>query len=57
MKITPNEYRTFLRSDFAAFIERSFSELNPTTPFLPNWHIEVIAAELGDSAEASNVLG
>ena len=46
MKLTPNEYRALLRSDFNAFIERSFYELNPTTPFLPNWHIEVIAAEL-----------
>jgi predicted phage terminase large subunit-like protein len=46
MKLTPNEYRALLRSDFTAFIERSFRELNPTTPFLSNWHIEVIAAEL-----------
>ena len=46
MKLTPNEYRALLRSDFNAFIERSFYELNPTTPFLPNWHIQVIAAEL-----------
>jgi predicted phage terminase large subunit-like protein len=46
MKLTPNEYRAVLRSDFTAFIERSFHELNPATPFLPNWHIEVIAAEL-----------
>jgi predicted phage terminase large subunit-like protein len=46
MKLTVNEYRTMVRSDFNAFIERSFYELNPTTPFLPNWHIEVIAAEL-----------
>jgi predicted phage terminase large subunit-like protein len=46
MKLTPNEYRAMLRSDFNAFIERSFYELNPATPFLPNWHIEKIAAEL-----------
>ena len=46
MKLTPNEYRAILRSDFHGFIERSFYELNPTTPFLPNWHLEVIAAEL-----------
>jgi hypothetical protein len=46
MKLTPNEYRAMVRSDFNAFIERSFYELNPTTPFLPNWHIEKIAAEL-----------
>src|ERR1700741_3977093 len=46
MKLTPNEYRAMLRSDFNGFIERSFYELNPTTPFLSSWHIEVIAAEL-----------
>lgn len=46
MNPTLNEYRALLRSDLTAFIERSFHELNPTTPFLPNWHIEVIAAEL-----------
>jgi hypothetical protein len=46
MKLTANEYGALLRSDFNAFIERSFYELNPTTPFLPNWHIEVIGAEL-----------
>ena len=28
------------------FAERCFSELNPQAPFLPNWHIEVIAAKL-----------
>jgi len=46
MNLTPNEYRALVRLDFNAFIERSFYELNPTTPFLPNSHIEVIAAEL-----------
>ncbi len=46
MRLTPNEYRALMRSDFTAFIERSFHELNPATSFLPNWHIEVIAAEL-----------
>ena len=46
MKLTPNEYCAMLRSDFNGFIERSFYELNPTTPFQPNWHLEVIAAEL-----------
>ena len=46
MKLTPNEYRAMLRSDFNGFIERSFYELNPTTPFQSNWHLEVIVAEL-----------
>jgi len=46
MKLTTNEYCALLRSDFNAFIERSFAELNPATHFLSNWHIELIAAEL-----------
>ena len=44
--ITLAEYRSLLRADFNGFIERSFYELNPTTEFLPNWHIEEIAAKL-----------
>jgi predicted phage terminase large subunit-like protein len=35
-----------LRLDFYAFIERCFLQLNPNTEFLPNWHIEVMAAKL-----------
>jgi hypothetical protein len=35
-----------LRSDLGWFAERCFSELNPQAPFLPNWHIKVIAAKL-----------
>jgi predicted phage terminase large subunit-like protein len=46
MKISPNDYRALLRRDFYAFTERCFYELNPTTKFLPNWHIEMIAAAL-----------
>jgi len=46
LNLTPSEYRALLRQDFYAFIERSFYELNPATEFMPNWHIEVIAAEL-----------
>jgi len=46
MKLTPNEYRALLRRDLSAFTERCFYELNPTTTFLPNWHIEVVASAL-----------
>ena len=45
-KLTMSEYQTLLRQDFCGFIERSFYELNPETEFLPNWHIETLAAEL-----------
>lgn len=42
------EMNVLLRHDFAAFIERSFYELNPETKYLHNWHIEVTAAALED---------
>jgi len=40
------EVQAFLRCDLALFIERSFSELNPQTQYLHNWHIEVVADAL-----------
>jgi predicted phage terminase large subunit-like protein len=46
MKLTATEYRVFLRLDLSAFTERCFHELNPTTTFVPNWHIEVVCAAL-----------
>jgi hypothetical protein len=46
MNLTPDEYKTLLRQDLDAFIEKSFYELNSQTKYLPNWHIEVIASEL-----------
>jgi predicted phage terminase large subunit-like protein len=44
--LSPDEYKTILRSDLGYFAERCFSEINPQTEFLANWHIEVIAAKL-----------
>ena len=44
--LSPREYDAILRSDLGYFAERCFCELNPQTAFLPNWHIEVIAAKL-----------
>lgn len=41
-----SQYAELLRNDFYGFIHRSFMELNPQTPFLPNWHVEVMAAKL-----------
>jgi hypothetical protein len=43
-----NMYAHALRNDLCAFIHRSFLELNVQTRFLPNWHIEVLAAKLED---------
>jgi hypothetical protein len=45
-QLTPAEYHALLRLDFYAFIERCFLQLNPNTKFMPNWHIEVMAAKL-----------
>lgn len=46
MNPTASDYQTLVRGDFYAFIQNTFCELNPQTPFQHNWHIEVIAAEL-----------
>ncbi len=46
MKLAPDDYRTLLRRDLYAFIQRCFYELNPTTKFWPNWHLEVVASAL-----------
>jgi hypothetical protein len=44
--LSPCEYMQILRSDLGYFAERCFCELNPQAAFLPNWHIEAIAAKL-----------
>jgi len=41
-----NKYAELLRQDLYAFIHRSFLELCPQTPFLSNWHNEILAAKL-----------
>ena len=48
MKLMTNrrDFAALLRNDLPAFIHRSFLELNPTTEFKHNWHLEVIAHEL-----------
>jgi predicted phage terminase large subunit-like protein len=46
MNLAPAEYRAFLQRDLCAFVERCFHELNPSTNFLPNWHIQVICSTL-----------
>jgi predicted phage terminase large subunit-like protein len=40
------EYQTFARNDFHTFLHRAFRELNPRSPFLYNWHNELIASKL-----------
>ena len=46
MMLTASEYTACLRRDFFTFLHRSFYDLNPQTPFFPNWHIEVMAVKL-----------
>jgi hypothetical protein len=43
---SPAEYRALLRNDFSTFVHRSFRELNPSVPFMPTWHNELIASKL-----------
>jgi len=40
------ELEAILRTDFVAFIDRCFIELNGGTKYLRNWHIEAMAFEL-----------
>jgi predicted phage terminase large subunit-like protein len=46
MILSPAEYTFILRRDFMSFIERSFYELNPQTPFVAGPHIELMASKL-----------
>ena len=43
-----SDYREVMRQDFCGFIQRCFHELNPTTEFVPNWHVDVVAEALED---------
>jgi hypothetical protein len=52
--LLPAEYDAILRLDLGYFAERCFSELNPQAVFLPNWHIDVTAANLTDSARVES---
>ena len=44
--MTKRELDAFVRRDLTLFIERSFSELNPQTQYLHNWHVDVVADAL-----------
>jgi predicted phage terminase large subunit-like protein len=46
LKLSPSNYRALLRQDLHTFTERSFYELNPTTEFMSNWHLELVTAAL-----------
>jgi predicted phage terminase large subunit-like protein len=40
------QYADILRHDFVAFSHRVFRELNGATPYLGNWHLDVMAEKL-----------
>src|SRR5712672_1447843 len=44
--LSPRVYKEILRLDLGYFAQHCFCELNPQAAYLPNWHIEVIAAKL-----------
>src|SRR5690349_16212455 len=48
MRTSPpsNLLEPILRTEFVAFIDKCFGELNSGTRYLRNWHIEAIAHEL-----------
>jgi predicted phage terminase large subunit-like protein len=46
VRLSFHEYEYIIRRDFMSFIERSFYELNPQTPFVSGPHIELIATKL-----------
>lgn len=45
-KINKKELQALTRNKFTMFVDGSFYELNPQTQYLPNWHVDVIAAAL-----------
>lgn len=47
----PHEMAALLRQDLSSFIIRSFQELNPQTPYLHNWHVDLIASKLTEVAQ------
>jgi hypothetical protein len=46
--ISRPDYAALLRTDFAAFIHRSFCDLNPQTRFLQAPYIQLMASRLED---------
>jgi predicted phage terminase large subunit-like protein len=46
MILASTDYEFIMRRDLMSFIERSFYELNPQTPFVSGPHIELIASKL-----------
>ncbi|MDR3385587.1 MAG: phage terminase large subunit [Rudaea sp.] len=46
MNLTWRELNLLLYVDFYTFVQRAFAQLNPTAPFVPSAHLEVLCAKL-----------
>ncbi len=46
LRLSAKQYQAVLRQDLSTFLHRSFVELNPGTPYVDNWHIQVLADRL-----------
>jgi len=55
MSALPNlksyEMSALLRLDLSSFIIRSFQEVSPQTPYMHNWHVDLIASKLQEVAD------
>lgn len=50
-RIEPHELRAIMRADFHSFMVRAFGDFYGGLPFLPNWHIDALAAKLQAARE------
>ena len=51
--VTLDEYDVISRNSLPVFIERVFAQLDPQTPFAPNWHIDLLAHKLTQVANGT----
>lgn len=49
--IKPYQMAALLRQDLSSFIVRAFQEVSPQTPYMHNWHIDLIASKLRQVAD------
>lgn len=52
--INKDDFKTILQNDFGTFVEKCFRELNPSTQFIPNWHLDLMALRLEDCRAGNN---
>ena len=46
LRIDPDQFNSLLREDLRFFIAKTFSHLDPQTPYAHNWHIDLLADRL-----------